>query len=203
MQSNRTHSAAIAAILSFAAALFTTVLAAEESSLLTTLQQGGNIIYFRHAKTDWSQTDQDRNDLSDCTTQRNLSDAGREQSQLIGTGFKDHAIPVAQVLSSAYCRCKEMAQIAFARFEVSEGITSVYQRPESLRKRRTDALRRMLATPPATGKNTVLIAHQSNLRAAMEVALAEGEAAIYRPDGTGGTELIGRLVPEQWATLGD
>jgi hypothetical protein len=70
------------------------------------------------------------------------------------------------------------------------------------RDRRLDALRGMLATPPAETTNTMLVAHQFNLRDAMGVTLInEGDAAVYAPDGAGGTTLA-RLVPAyEWAAL--
>ena len=48
-----------------------------EPSLVDRLRQGGFVIYFRHATTDFSQIDSDLVNLDNCTTQRNLTDAGR------------------------------------------------------------------------------------------------------------------------------
>jgi hypothetical protein len=56
---------------------------------------------------------------------------------------------------------------------------------ERERQTRTTALRRLLSEPPAAGTNTVLVGHVSNLSAAAQLSVAEGEAAIFRPDGMG------------------
>lgn len=178
------------------------VQAGDGALLLTALRDGGHVIYFRHARTDWSQNDRDRSELGDCATQRNLSAEGREQSRRIGAAFRDLGIPVERVLSSAYCRCKDMAQLAFGDFTVSEAVTSVFLQDRTLRERRSEALRELLGAPPQQG-NTVLISHRANLQAATGVALAEGEAAIYRPDGAGGSELIARIRSDEWAALAD
>ncbi|MDX1465329.1 MAG: histidine phosphatase family protein [Halomonas sp.] len=47
--------------------------------------------------------------LSDCTTQRNLSEAGREQARRIGERFRERGIEVGEVRSSRWCRCLETA----------------------------------------------------------------------------------------------
>lgn len=171
-----------------------------EEALLSALREGGHVIYFRHARTDWSQSDQDRSRLDDCATQRNLSAEGREQSRAIGAAFTELGIPVGSVLASAYCRCTEMARLAFGEYQISEAVTSVFLQDQTLRDERTAALRELLNTPPEQS-NTVLISHMANLSAARGVTLAEGEAAIYRPDGNGGSELVARVRVDEWLTL--
>src|SRR5688572_25163942 len=49
-------------------------------ALVGRLRAGGLILYFRHAITDQSRQDDPSPDLSDRTTQRNLSDRGRQQA---------------------------------------------------------------------------------------------------------------------------
>jgi hypothetical protein len=52
--------------------------------LLGALRAGGYILYFRHADTDHSQNDERMTSVEDCTTQRNLTDRGRDHSRAIG-----------------------------------------------------------------------------------------------------------------------
>src|SRR6185503_2092474 len=66
----------------------------QELQLVDALRSGGHVIYFRHGATDQSQTDSDPNNLANCATQRNLTDAGRAQAQTIGTAFRTLGIPV-------------------------------------------------------------------------------------------------------------
>jgi hypothetical protein len=51
--------------------------------------------------------------------------------------------------------------------------------------------------------NTILVTHMPNLARAFPAwgAVAEGEAIILRPDGKGGTELLGRIKIEDWPRL--
>ena len=53
--------------------------------------------------------DPDDFSLDDCSTQRNLSAAGLEQSARIGDRFRDQGITRARVYSSQWCRCRETA----------------------------------------------------------------------------------------------
>lgn len=173
-------------------------------ALLNALQRGGQVIYFRHADTGPAYLEQGV-DLTRCDTQRNLNAAGRAQSRDIGSQFQRLRIPLGEVLSSEFCRCRETAQLAFGRYVVEPPLTGVSRSAESAdrRKEATVALKRMLATTPAAGVNTVLISHGFNLWDAEGFHLGtQGEAAIYRPDGAGGYVLLARLLPGEWAELG-
>src|SRR5688500_3144868 len=82
----------------------TTATVAGEASLAETLRQGGYVLYFRHAAPDPVPDDADPVVLADCDTQRNLSTAGRRQSQAIGRAIRDLRIPIGRVLASPFCR---------------------------------------------------------------------------------------------------
>ena len=47
----------------------------DKRQLVEALRTGGYVIYLRHGATDQSQTDSDPNNLANCATQRNLTDA--------------------------------------------------------------------------------------------------------------------------------
>jgi len=173
-----------------------------EPSLVDRLRQGGFVIYLRHASTDFSQADSDLVNLQNCATQRNLTDVGRDQARAMGEAIGALGVPIGDVLSSEFCRTLETAQLAFGRVTPTRELTSISGLTVAERDRRLEALRVMLATPPADASNTVLVAHQFNLRDAMGVTLeTEGQAAVYRPDGTGGTALTALVMPYEWKEL--
>ena len=84
------------ALLTLLAVLFVTALPANLTggellrgkALLGALRAGGHVVYFRHAQTDWSQSDQvqERNDWLSCDPSRirQLSDAGRDVIRTVG-----------------------------------------------------------------------------------------------------------------------
>ena len=155
------------------------------SELLAALREGGYVIYFRHAITDFAQTDSDLSDLTNCATQRNLTAEGRAQARLIGESINALAIPIGEVLSSELCRARETAELAFGRATPTPDLSSFATAgSEAEELERIEALRRLLTTPPAPGTNTVLVGHQFNIGDAAGINLAEGEAAVFLPLGT-------------------
>ena len=93
--------------------------------LINELQKGGKLIFIRHAYAPGG-GDPDNFDINDCTTQRNLSDSGRVQSQKIGNFFKKNKISIGKVYSSEWCRCKETASIAFKEYETKNFLNSFF-----------------------------------------------------------------------------
>ena len=70
--------------------------------------------------------------------------------------------------------------------------------------RRTQALRTLVGTPPAPGTNTLVVTHKASILDAFGkdwFEVKEGEASVFKPDGSGGTRLVARLQAEQWAVL--
>ena len=59
-------------------------------------------------------------------------------------------------------------------------------------------VRRQLGTRPAPGTNTVLVGGESSLRQIIGFQIDPAEMAIFRPDGRGGSTLVGRLQLEDW-----
>ena len=151
----------------------------DDRSLLEALREGGFVIYFRHAATD---TTYDQNvDLAYCSTQRNLSQLGRDQSVMIGEGFEALGIPVGEVRSSEMCRTKETAELAFGEVTPDPNLTPFVSAGEGEDAEKIEALREMLATSPEPGTNTVIVAHEFNIAEAAGLTLEEGEAAVFLP----------------------
>jgi phosphohistidine phosphatase SixA len=153
------------------------------------------VIFFRHAASVHTQTD---SDLSRCETQRNLSEQGRADARAIGAAFRTLDIPVGQVLTSGYCRARDTAQLAFGSAELVRDLSGL---PAAQREQRAAALRKLLATVPNAGTNTVLVSHGFNITAAAEISIGEGEAAIFAPQSDGTFSLAARVQPEEWAAL--
>ena len=96
-----------------------------EFQVLKNLKNGGNLIFIRHAYAPGG-GDPDNFDINDCSTQRNLSDRGRIQSQKIGNFFEKNKISTGKVYSSEWCRCKETAFIAFKEYETKNFLNSFF-----------------------------------------------------------------------------
>ena len=68
--------------------------------------------------------------------------------------------------------------------------------------KRYDALKRLLSTPPAPGRNNAVSSHGNPFFAVFGAPyLAEGEIAVVRPGGKEGYAIAGRIKLEDWAAL--
>ena len=175
--------------------------AQQSADLLAALRAGGHIIYFRHADTDHSQTDQRGMRLEDCTTQRNLTDGGREHARELGEAIRALEVPIGAVLASPLCRTMETATLAFGTARpspaVREGGPLAPGTPG-----RFPALRALLSTPVAAGTNTIVVGHAYPYFTLVGGQyLSEGEADVLRPRG-GDFEVLARLGLKQWRDLG-
>jgi phosphohistidine phosphatase SixA len=171
-------------------------------ALTDALRTGGYVLFFRHGNTRGEPADQDMLNLADCSTQRNLSTQGRNESLLVGWAFRVLRIPVGRVLSSPYCRTMDTARLMFGQAEpTSDLISSFAESGETEQRKLSEALFNLLATAPEPGSNTVLVSHQFNLLRATNLSLDEGEAAIYKPDGLGGYQLVTHVPVRMWLQL--
>ena len=176
-------------------------------ALVQALRQGGYNIYFRHAATDWSQSDRVREagDWLSCDPARirQLSDTGRETARAVGDAIRALGIPVGQVLASPYCRTVETAKLM--KLGPVETTTEVMNMRVAEyfggRQAIVKTARARLATPPAVGTNTVIVAHGNVARDSTPVYPGEAEGVVFKPDGESGFSVIARVSPAQWAEL--
>jgi phosphohistidine phosphatase SixA len=169
--------------------------------LVARLRQGGHVIFIRHAATEATQDDP-RPDLADPSTQRNLSDAGRDQARQLGRAIGRLRIPVGTVLASPYARTRETAELAFGRDRVRVTRDLLNEAfPGTDDKELARRLRRLFTTRPPAGQNTVLVSHGFNLQGATGLSVAEGESAVFSPGDAGGPRLVARITAEEWQSL--
>jgi phosphohistidine phosphatase SixA len=98
-----------------------------DEALWMLLGGGGQIVLMRHATTSPGVGDPPGFRPAECATQRNLTDAGRDEARRIGAAFRARRVPVGRVLSSHWCRCLETARLAFGRAEPWEPLDSVFE----------------------------------------------------------------------------
>lgn len=189
-------------------------------TLVQALRGGGYVLHWRHAFADvcadllstggtaenpivpnwWKSCDTNCTSNPATATARQLGAAGRAQALAVGEAFDILAIPVGRVLSSEFCRTLTTAELMDfgPPIEQVQGITYfVYD--ESSRCANSYAL---LRETPADGTNTAVVGHAGFSPPCPVLGqLAMGEAAIFKPDGAGGTEEITRVTFDEWATL--
>lgn len=169
--------------------------------LIDLLKGGGHVIYLRHTTTEKDYADQISAKMSDCSTQRMLSEVGWKEARDIGAAFVTHNIPIGPVYSSQYCRAWQTADLAFGRyikkselnFEPAEEYTETQY--TAMRNR----VRPLLSQVPPSDYNIVLVGHDDPFEAATGIYPEPmGVAFIIKPDGKGGFELIADIAPAEW-----
>jgi hypothetical protein len=161
--------------------------------LLERLREGGYVLYLRHAATDMSQNDARMTSFEDCTSQRNLTDRGREEARAIGEHLKRLRIPIGEVLASPFCRTMETALLAFGKAKASGDV-----RGGPVDAARYEPLRRLLSSPVAKGTNRIISSHGNPFYAlAGPPYLAEGEMAVVKPEGER-FSVVARIRLDEW-----
>jgi phosphohistidine phosphatase SixA len=163
------------------------------------LAGGGYVILIRHATTDSGIGDPPNFKLDDCSTQRNLSAAGRAESEKLGAEFRRRGIPVSQVLSSPWCRCVDTAKLAFGKeVEVMDSLASSFRNVDD-RSARADVVKRRISRfskdPLKTGKrgNLIMVTHQFNIIDITGRSTGMGDMVVVRADGCCNVKVVGVL----------
>lgn len=154
--------------------------------------KAGAIVLFRHANAPGT-GDPPNFMLRDCSTQRNLDEAGRLKARDIGEAFTSRAVAVGQVMTSQWCRSRDTAQLAFGEGVVEEAAFNSFFQDRSTEEQQTAAARAILLAwrgPTAL----VVVTHQVNITALTGIVPAQGEGIVLRSDGSQ-LELVGRIKP--------
>ena len=141
-------------------------------------QEGDKIILIRHSLAPGG-GDPAGFKVNDCKTQRNLNRTGINQSKKIGKLFKKNKVPVDQVLSSQWCRCKDTAKYAFGNFKEFTALNSTFQSPyDQNEAKQLKDLYAFVKDWNSNGKNLVLVTHYSIITAVTNAVPSSGELVI-------------------------
>lgn len=148
---------------------------------LRRIQAAPHVLLMRHAITEPGVGDPPGYRLEDCATQRNLSAEGREQARRVGAALRAAGLTVGEVRSSAWCRCRDTARLAFGRHGVWPALNSFFDAYERAPER-TAELRAFVAAH-AGGPPPMLVTHQVNISAASGLPVAMGQIVAMPADG--------------------
>ena len=127
------------------------------SPLFEQAREGG-VLLIRHASTDPGVGDPPGFVLGQCSTQRNLSEAGRTESRTIGAWFRQHGLQPQAVLTSQWCRCQDTARLAFGHQQDWPALNSTFS-GQGQHEQQLRLLRERLLQLPA-GRLEVWVTHQ-------------------------------------------
>ena len=141
-------------------------------------QEGNKIILIRHSLAPGG-GDPAGFKINDCKSQRNLSRKGINQSKKIGKLFKKNKVPVDQVLSSQWCRCKDTAKYAFGNYKEFTPLNSTFQSPYNKNEeKQLKELYNFVKKWNGKGRNLVLVTHYSIITAVTNAVPSSGEIII-------------------------
>ena len=172
-------------------------------ALAGAMKQGGYVIVFRHGATNRNQADTDPLNFDNIAKQRLLSEQGKRVATQVGEAFKKLGIPLGKVYTSKFNRAVETGRLMSGgdvtpTLDVTEGglvVTPIEN------DRRAEALKKMAGMVPEAGKNTLIVTHKPNIMDAFGkdwFDVKEGEASVFRPDGSGKAVLLARPQAVDW-----
>jgi phosphohistidine phosphatase SixA len=126
--------------------------------LLAVWRQSGGVLLIRHAATESGLGDPPGFVISQCRTQRNLSEAGRQASRAFGAWLQAQNFKPDAVRSSQWCRCQDTARLAFGAYEDWPALNSTFA-GQGDPAAQQQALRERLQALPA-GRTEVWVTHQ-------------------------------------------
>ena len=148
-----------------------------EDKILESLKDGGKIIFIRHALAPGG-GDPEYFDILNCNTQRNLNEVGREQAKQIGNFFNKEKIPIREVISSEWCRCKETASIAFSEYKTEKFLNSFFS--EKFKKNKNLQIKNLRSYIDKWDKkkNLIFVTHYVVILEILDYAPSSGEIVI-------------------------
>ena len=117
--------------------------------------------------------------MHDCSTQRNLDQAGILQSRMIGKSFKKIGMKFSEIYSSFWCRCKDTAlNMEVGEFKTHDGLNSFYEKHSD----RNITLRKLNNLIKSFNKSKgpyLLVTHYVNILAFTGLSTSSGGMVAY------------------------
>lgn len=130
--------------------------------------------------------------LGNCKTQRNLSQAGREEARALGAAIRHQGIELTAVYSSQWCRCLDTAQeLMLGKVQELPALNSFFQ-GRGNNTAQTEALKKHLTMLKPDDK-VLYVTHQVNTTALTGVYPDSGEVVLFRFTPKGEINVLGRI----------
>ena len=160
------------------------------------LRHGGLVFLMRHASTEPGTGDPPGLRLGDCSTQRNLSEQGRDEARRVGAIMRRERVPIARVYTSPWCRCEETATLAFGLAEPWDPLGSFFDSPGREAESTEHVRKRILGySIKAVHGNVAMVTHAVNIASLTKRSVGTAEIVVVRPDGCCGLRVVDQLKP--------
>lgn len=170
----------------FLSALSLSLSFAHASDLSKKLESSEYVLLMRHTRAP-GVGDPQNYTLTDCKTQRNLSAEGRQQAIALGHWLRKQDIKEAKVYTSAWCRCKDTAELLnLGKYQVESSLASFFDEMHSA-KARTQQLESFIAQQIKTKGHQplILVTHHVNIFEYAGENIASGDMVLAKVDASG------------------
>ena len=151
----------------------------------------GYVLLMRHSYAP-GVGDPDNFKLNDCSTQRNLSDVGRQDAQDVGEWLQRREIKIFRVETSRWCRAKETAQLlGLGKVRLNKNLDSLFEEADALNHPQTAAVRKQIQNHRNKSGLLVLVGHYVNIAALTGVGVASGEGILVKANAQGEFKVFG------------
>jgi phosphohistidine phosphatase SixA len=130
--------------------------------------------------------------LNDCSTQRNLSDVGRQDAKDVGEWLQRREIKIFRVETSRWCRAKETAQLlGLGKVRLNKNLDSLFEEADALNHPQTAAVRKQIQNHRNKKGLLVLVGHYVNIAALTGVGVSSGEGILIKANAQGEFKVFG------------
>jgi phosphohistidine phosphatase SixA len=153
--------------------LFLSLIWVADHSLASAVQNdGSNVLLMRHGDAP-GRSEPAGFDINDCSTQRNLSDKGRNEARDLGAMIRTGGINVTKILTSRFCRARETAKLmGLGPVEIAAAFDDLSFNKQNA-KELLDDERKLIESWHGPGV-LLVVSHGSNVRALTGIDLEQG-----------------------------
>jgi phosphohistidine phosphatase SixA len=130
--------------------------------------------------------------LGDCSTQRNLSQEGRNDASEIGAWIKRQKVKIYRVESSRWCRARQSAELLdIGKVKLNKNLDSLFRESNLESHPKTLKTKQQIISHRNKKGLLVLVGHYVNIAALVGVGVDSGEGVIVKANKAGEIQVLG------------
>ncbi len=158
---------------------------------LNTSSAKGYVLLLRHSLAP-GVGDPENFKLGDCSTQRNLSQEGRDDASEIGAWIKRQKVKIYRVESSRWCRARQTAKLLdIGKVKLNKNLDSLFRESDLESHPQTLKTKEQILNHRSKGGLLILVGHYVNIAALVGVGVDSGEGVIVKANKNGVIKVLG------------
>ena len=130
--------------------------------------------------------------LGDCSTQRNLSQEGRDDAAEIGAWIKRQKVKIYRVESSRWCRARQSAELLdIGKVKLNKNLDSLFRESDLESHPKTLKTKEQILNHRNKSGLLVLVGHYVNIAALVGVGVDSGEGLIVKANKNSVIKVLG------------